>query len=177
MQGDAEIGHRHPSVDRFLREQPVCALLWLHHLVLVGADLCPLSASKRRAFETTNALRYVEPLPWMANKVGNVLECKLLSFPSKVGHQRALDPTAGPQTAPMSGRFCQRAVVHAVCAPIVPVEFACKNHFNKTFFIHMYECMYESTKIPEEAPHQIPSASPVFPSSPADAGPVVGCRS
>lgn len=78
---DREQPSRHPSVDRFLHTSPLCALLWLHHIVLAG-DLCPLGTislsggtvssvpvKKTRPFEPSNAFKYLKPLMSMEQQV------------------------------------------------------------------------------------------------------------
>jgi len=61
---------RPTSIDKFIKEKYLCSLLWLHHLVL-GGEFCPLSGTikRRQLFDPSNALRYCEPLIWMAKNV------------------------------------------------------------------------------------------------------------
>uniref|UniRef100_A0A914HI54 Uncharacterized protein n=1 Tax=Globodera rostochiensis TaxID=31243 RepID=A0A914HI54_GLORO len=64
---DRERCPRLPSVDPFLRANPVCALLWVHYLAF--GDPLPSSPSKRRPFEAAASLCYLDALLDLARQM------------------------------------------------------------------------------------------------------------
>uniref|UniRef100_A0A1I8C1P2 Negative elongation factor B n=1 Tax=Meloidogyne hapla TaxID=6305 RepID=A0A1I8C1P2_MELHA len=90
--------HRHPSIDKFIKEKYLCSLLWLHNLVL-GGEYCPLSGTfkRRQIFEPLNAFRYCEPLLWMAKNLAikdpwvQLLVQKLMIFPACLSNELTAD--------------------------------------------------------------------------------------
>uniref|UniRef100_A0A183BJB9 Mediator complex subunit 23 n=1 Tax=Globodera pallida TaxID=36090 RepID=A0A183BJB9_GLOPA len=84
---DRERCPRIPSLEPFLRANPVCALLWVHYLAF--GDPLPSSPSKRRPFEAAASLCYLDILPDLARQMAvadphwaHLLTHRLLQCPS-----------------------------------------------------------------------------------------------
>ncbi|KAI3422077.1 hypothetical protein GPALN_012612 [Globodera pallida] len=84
---DRERCPRIPSLEPFLRANPVCALLWVHYLAF--GDPLPSSPSKRRPFEAAASLCYLDVLPDLARQMAvadphwaHLLTHRLLQCPS-----------------------------------------------------------------------------------------------